>query len=282
MKKIIYSLIFVLFCTSAAFSDALLHVGDNLTNYLKTNPPKFTKKGPAIDFWPECKIVFGAYDKNYDGNTPIILFANDDDAIGVLQGLSPNAYYLYDINGDGVLDTKTSNIIFPYWIVYNNSKNKTKNYNIAPIFNLTYDSFQSDEGPYNNPKLKKSFEEIRKYKDDPNMENRDLVFLFLFYQTYSQKLMDQSLECLNILIFECNKRFEKVHPILLLYKAETLINLNRNNDALKIVKELLKIAPNFVPGLVYEYTLEPDKQKKMNLLAKLKTNYPNHWIVRQL
>ncbi|HOM86563.1 MAG TPA: hypothetical protein PLH80_00130 [Spirochaetota bacterium] len=282
MKKILLPLIITVFIHTNIYSYDLLKIGDNVTNYIKTNPVKYKLTNQKLSNWPEGVVTLLAYDTKVDGKSPIIVFALDKYPIGVLQGTSPNAYYIFDIDGDGILDTKTDKGIVPFWVVYANSKNKSKNDNITSIFNLVYESFQSDEGPYINQKFKESINKLYEFNKNINIENRDLAYLFLFYQLYNQYFPEQSLKCLDLLTKEYISRFNKIHPILLLYKAETLINLKQEQDAKKIIAELRKADPNFIPAKAYEYRLEVDKEKAKILLNNLKENHKNHWIVKQL
>ena len=81
---------------------------------------------------------------------------------------------------------------------------------------------------------------------------------------------------------ELRSRFNKENPLVLLYELETYINLKQDDKAREILKELREKDPTFIPGMVYEYQLETDKEKAKFLLADLKKNHGNHWIVKRL
>lgn len=282
MKKILLPLIITIFVHTNIYPYDLLKIGDNVIKYIKKNPIKYKLLNQKISNWPEGVVTLLAYHTKVDGKSPIIVFAIDKYPIGVLQGSSPNAYYIFDIDGDGILDTKTDKGILPFWVVYDNSKNRSKKDNITSTFNLAYESFQSNEGPNINQKLKESINKLYEFKENINAENRDLAYLFLFYQIYNQYFPEQSLNCINLLMKEYTSRYDKIHPILLLYKAETLINLKKEQDAKQIIAELRKVDPNFIPAKAYEYRLETDKEKAKILLKDLKEKHKNHWIVKQL
>ena len=282
MKKSICIFVIIIASISSIFSYDLLKIGDNVSQYIIDNPIKVKFGQQSISDWPEGNITLLGYGKAGDGKSPIIIFSNDEYLIGVLQGTSSNAYYLFDINGDNILDTKSSTPILPYWPVFLSSKNKTNTNNISPILELTYDSFQSDEGPMKNPKMQQSLKSLFAFKDDVNSENRDLAYLYYFYQANSGLYPEQSLICIELLTNEFEKRFGKIHPVLLLYTAETLINLGDDESAKTIISNLREIDPDFIPAKVYKYQLEKNKKNSKALLKELKENHPKHWIVKTL
>ena len=147
---------------------------------------------------------------------------------------------------------------------------------------LLYECFQSDEGPQNNPKMIQAMRVLAKFKPDVNAVNRDLAYMFFFYMKNGQAIPEQSLKCIESLTTEYRERFGSVHPVLLLYRAETLINLNRGSEGLPVIMELRKADPSFIPAMVYEYQFERDATRSAQLLSNLKAKYKNHWIVRQL
>ncbi|MBN2060126.1 MAG: hypothetical protein JW882_06880 [Deltaproteobacteria bacterium] len=282
MVKFFNLILLILILSANAYSFDLLKENDNVSIYIKINPPEYKMKGLMISDWAEGNTTYYSYSPNIDGKSPVFVYANNNYLLGVIQGSPPNAYCLIDTDGDGILDLKSENIFLPYWIISDNSKKKTNNDNISFIMDLTYESFQSDDGPMVNPKINKSFDELLKFKDDVNLENRDLAYLLLFYQTYSQEMPSLCLKYIELLTKNYFVRFNKIHPILLLYKAETLMQLKNGEASIEVLNELRKIDPTFIPAKVYEYQFEPDPNKAKILLEKLKKDYPNHWIVKQL
>jgi len=280
--KLVLVLVIFLFNTNA-FSQNLLKEGDSLQNFVKNNLVKFrVPDDKIVSDWKEGIATLYTFSKVWDDTKPILVFVNEFYPIGVLQGTSPHAYYIFDIDGDGILDKKTDSFILPYWVVYGNSKNKTKNDNLSKIMDLFYDSFQSDIGPYNNKKMIEAFNIMNQYKEDIDKENRDLIYLLFFYTKYSVDLPSQSLKLLDLFAREFQSRFNKIHPLIILFTAETLINLGKTDEAKLRIIELRKIDPQFIPAKAYEYKFETDKTRALELLNDLKKNHPNHWIVKQL
>lgn len=280
MKKMAVILILFSLLSSIVSGADLLKEGDNLTEYLQKNPVKYQMELRPISSWPEGKTMAYAYDTKGDGTSPIIIVVDGTYPIGVLQGSSPNAYYLFDSDGDGNLDLKTEISILPYWVVAKTSTKKTKKDNISNILDVAYQGYQSDEGPMFSTIM--TIQAMEEFKSDKKLENRDLIYFLYFYTNYNQKLPTQSLNAINLLGDEYKSRFKKTHPLILLYKLETYINMDQGDNAREILKELRSLDPTFVPGMVYEYQLETDREKAKELLTALKKNHGNHWIVKKL
>jgi len=72
--------------------------------------------------WLEAKqLDYGTYIKGLDDTHPAILVWNKEIPFGVLQEKAPNAYYLYDIDGDGKLDYRSDYLDIHIFITINNS-----------------------------------------------------------------------------------------------------------------------------------------------------------------
>ncbi len=280
MRKTLLTLLTFFILCPMVFGIGLMKMGDNLPEYLKKNPVKYQIQLNPISDWAEGKATAYSYSNNTDGNSPIIIFVNDDSPIGVLQGKEPKAYYLLDLDGDGNLDTKTVNIILPYWVVSKNSSNKTDYDNITGIMEEMYQGFQSDDGPM--LAIMNTMQTINSYKNDIKLENRDLVYLLYYYDTYNQLLPSQALLAITHLSDVLKSRFNKQHPLTYLYTLETYISLQEKEKARETLKILRNMDQKFIPAMVYEYQLEPDKEKAKVLLANLKKNHGNHWIVKRL
>jgi hypothetical protein len=79
-----------------------------------------------------------------------------------------------------------------------------------------------------------------------------------------------------------NERFGNMHPLILLHIAESLLNSGNNELPVGIINNILSTNPNFVPAKVYSWQLEKDPTEKQRKYNDLKTNYKNHWIVKQI
>lgn len=264
------------------FSQALLQPGDNLTDYLKKNPAKVKIGEQSLFPIPEGKYTFYGYSEKIDGTTPIIVYCDEKYPVGVLQGMSPRAYYIFDLDGDGIVESPTSTAILPYWVVYQTSKKRTRKDTISEVMTAIYDAFQSDQGPANNESMNNAIRTMDQYTHNNKNANRDLMYLLYFYSEHNQRFMEISLKALDLLESESKKRFKKVHPLIYLYYAETNLNLGNVEKAREYIAILREMDETFIPAIAYDLMLEPDKEKAQQIKEKLKKEHGSHWIVKQL
>ena len=64
--------------------------------------------------------------------------------------------------------------------------------------------------------------------------------------------------------------------------GEALQSAGMIDEAREHFKLSLQFYPNSIPLLVNEYRLEKDPIKQKEKLAKLKSKYPEHWMVMEL
>lgn len=280
MKKLALMLVLICLLSQIVFGAELLKEGDNLAEYLQENLVKYRVDLQPLSDWPEGKAAAYLYDTAMDGTTPVIIVVDDKYVIGVLQGLSPNAYYLFDSDGDGILDLRTDFGFLPFWVVLMTSTNRSQNDNISEIMDVLYQGYQSNEGPMRNTII--AAQAMEKFKNDPEAENRDLIYLLYFYLTHNQEIPAQSLEAIRLLDVSMRVRFNEIHPLIILYELETCLNMGQLDNARELLTALRNLDPAFIPGKVYEYQLETDEEKAKALLAELKKDHGDHWIVRQL
>ena len=67
-----------------------------------------------------------------------------------------------------------------------------------------------------------------------------------------------------------------------LYTLENLINRSNTVRAREIADDLVRMAPDFVPGKVYRRQLKPNMAKRQEYLETLKRDYPDRWIFVQI
>jgi hypothetical protein len=270
----------VLFISGSVYSYDMLKIGDNVVEYVQKNPVKIKLNNiKPISEWPEGRVIFYTYSQKA-GESPVIVFANFNYCIGVLQGKGTNSYYLFDLDGDNNLDTKTTFDVLPYWVVLADSTNRSKKDNITRIMDELYQAYQDDEGPAD--RLIGVNQMIAAFFPDNNIPNRDMAYLLYFYMKYNQALPEQSISALNMLTQAFQDRFNKIHPLILLYSLESHINMGDKKGARDILKELKKVDPEYIPGMVYDYQLEEDLMKAKTKYDELKKKYPNHWFVKQV
>jgi hypothetical protein len=264
---------------------SLLKIGDSVRDYLNQHPVKFTVKMQGNTNWREAGMLeYGMYSKKgVDDAHPAILLWDRLTPIGVLQGKPPSTHFLFDIDGDGVLDYRGNELILPTYIVLSNSPivDPSKN-DMKKLLDVHYEVFQSDAGPYDN----KDFREVlasgfNPYATDNMKPNRDLFYLLSFYLGHAKE-PKLALLAISELQSRYVRRYKALHPIVLLFLLESSINADDDAAASRYCGELLKLHPDFVPANYYQYKLEKDPQKATELAKQLEMAHQNHWLVKIL
>lgn len=258
-----------------------LEKGDNLLEYLKDHSQLFIHGDLRVSHWKEGAVGIYTQQKDSAEGVKVILSVGRY-PLAVLRDDGPESYVLIDTNGDGVLDVRREELFIPFWVVFKNSPNKTSDERILYVMELMYQAFQSDAGPAQSDEMKKAFATIDSYALDEEKENRDLFYMLYFYSGYNLKEQELSLLTLNALRNQCDERLGKVHLLVYLFIAETLINLDRGPEASQYVERVLDSDPDFVPALAYRYKLEKDPDKAEDMLRRLKQDHGDHWVVQKL
>ena len=261
----------------------LLNLGDTIYSYLANNPVKFKKPVENISSWVEGKnLTILTYQTGIDSTKPNFL-SSKGVAFGVLQGKNPNAYFLFDTDGDGTLDYRTNTALLPIWLVNYTSKiYDSSSMAVTNILDTFYNAFQSDSGLVLNHRTKPAFDILTQCAEDTLFPNRDLVYQLWYYIIMTTRDPSQALMAMKILEETYTQRFLTLHPLIKLYELESSIQLNKTNIAKIYLRELQNIDPDFIPGKYYAYILEADSAKKLTRLNELKMLYPNHWIINKI
>ncbi len=148
------------------------------------------------------------------------------------------------------------------------------------LFDDFYESFESDAG-IGNPRIITATMNQYKYKTDISVVNRQLV---LILQKYMDSLSDPktAIYWLKCLEEEYIKVYGKVHPLILLYQGESLINSKNKAEVHKHFIDFQKRFPKSTMALVYIYKTEEDENLAKTWLSILKAERPTHWIVKKL
>jgi len=148
------------------------------------------------------------------------------------------------------------------------------------LFTDFYDSFKSNEGQA-NPKMITATINLFKYQNDTTVENKHLAILLMKYIN-SVSEPEKALIYIQALREEYPKVYGHMHPLILLYQGESLINAGRKSDAYKHFIEFQKEYPNSIMAMVYIYETETDKNLSLTWLSVLKKLYPEHWVVKDI
>jgi hypothetical protein len=266
------------------FSQENLSLGRDLRQYLDQHPPTFKTEGPTIIKMREGKIDFYKYRQKTTEADLKILTVNDKYPIGVLQRTGDKDIIFLDMMGSGKLDTEFPILFVPYWVVAESTPKELKTYhnNVFHYLEGFFQSFQADTDPFASGGHKKRMEELLSLMSNDNLENRDLIYVLYCYYFLGNTFPRQALEPLHYLTNNYLERFDTDHPLLYLQTLETQINLGDDDGARKILRHLLEMKPDFIPGLAYQWRLEKDPKMKEKYYKELKRKYPNHWIVKTI
>ena len=202
----------------------------------------------------------------------------------IAQSVDDKIEYLFDVDGDGILESKTTSMLVPAW-TFRKSKNlnKSSTNNVKHYLDTLMKFFNGNENPYQTGTVRKTLDELQSLVANTKTPNRDVLFaLFTYY-----RFIQYSSEADSIALAEFEKlykeRFSLDCPeIIFLHKIETCINQGNITKALSLIKQGSALFPNCIPIQVYSWQLEENKTLKEQKYKSLKQKYPNHWIVKQI
>jgi hypothetical protein len=282
VRPVVLSLLVLL--SASGFCQENLALRQDLLSYLKDNPPTLKSAGPKVVDIPEGTVDFYKYKAKTDPSDIKILVILNKYPVGVLQSVNGKAQLLYDLTGDGVLDTEVAGLEVPYWVVVRNTEDKLKTAtnNIKQYLDGYYQLFQQETNPFTSGKLTAYTDAVLKAMSTGNGENRDLLYALYCCYRWGNKYPAGTASSLDYLAKTYSLRFGADHPIFYLQFLEAYIELGNKDAARKVLELLLKVDPNYVPAQVYRWQLELDLDKKAEYYADLKSHHPHHWIVSQL
>jgi hypothetical protein len=287
MKKIAFRYLFFILLYTVCFPcisrSQLLNIGDTLYTYMQRNLIKYKLPMGDISSWIEGKdITILTYQPGVDSSKPNFLSWRGI-PFGVLEGIRPNAYYLFDTDGDGTLDYRTDKPLTPIWLVsYNSKVVDSTSILLDNVLNIFFKAFQSDTGLVVNDQTKPAFATLMGCSKDTLFPNRDLVYQLWYNTIFAKRDPAQSLMAMQIFERTYNKRFHRLHPIIKLYELESAIQIRNYDLARSYLQELQNIAPDFIPGKYYAYILQQDESLKSSQRIQLEQSYPNHWIIKKM
>jgi len=261
----------------------LLRIGDAIPEYLARNPVKFTMPMGDLSQWAEgLNVRLLTYQQGNDSSKPAFL-SSGGVPFGALQGVPPDAYFLFDTDGDGRLDYRTAKVLLPIWLVTRTSKvvdgTSTQ---VRDLFDILYEAFQSNEGMVLNDRTKPVFTAITKCNRDTLFPNRDIVYQLWYYFTFTERDPSQAISAMRILEQTYAGRYGALHPIVKLFEVESSLQTEDSSSARAALLELRRMAPDFIPGKYYGYVLEEDASGKAAEAAQLKQSHPDHWLVMRI
>ena len=264
-----------------------IKIGDNLHTEFNKIKTRFYFDAPQFSNWTEASnmIMIGSKPRPMDCNI-IFLALKDSTLIGVFGTKEPNTF-LFDINGNSILELKSEFFILPAWVIKNK---KNINSNDKKIFSL-FDKFYLKTMQADDLELdKKTIEEYQNYQTDIKLSNRHLALLFDSYQTIITETSAKGrkapanvcIPLIESLKKECLNLYDSIPTIVCIYLGEAYQNAGKIMEAREIFNKSLLSYPNAIPLLVYNCQFELNPIKKKEKLDTLKKKYPKHWMVKDL
>jgi len=261
--------------------------GDNLRIEFNKIDKHYFFKAPNLTNWTEGADMFliGAKPTAADCNFFFIAL-KDTTLIGVLTMSKPNAF-MFDTEGDCILNDSSEFFILPVWCVKNKTKIVQTDQAVVNMLDKMYDqTMQADNGQLEESVANK----YRQFQTDTTLANRQIVLLFDNYQNIITETSGKGLKppanicisLMNALADECLRVYNSIPVIVCIYMGEALQSAGMTEKARQHFKMSLQFYPKSIPLLVYNYQLEQDPKIKKEELADLKRKYPKHWMVNGL
>jgi hypothetical protein len=258
----------------------IFHIGDNIMEYINRNPPQFLRQGTFLYDIPDGGIDFLLY-KTETSEKDTKFLVQGSSVFGVMQYENNTTKFLYDITGDGELDVSHDSLLVPFWVLTKSVHTKiSKNNNVLRYLDNGIKMFNDNEDPYKNDAMRKYVAEFSSLINTSTV-NRDLFYGILEYYRLAQ-YPALALMIISELGIRYNERFGNIHPLISLHVAESLMNSGNGDLSVGYINNVLATNPNCVPAKVYSWQLEKDPAAKQKKYNDLKTNYRNHWIVKQI
>ena len=265
-----------------------LSIGDSLAAALRQFPHLYKDILRGNSPWTEGLALLvrtqRPVEKNGSLAGPFLYMAPGNPVFpyGVLQGKPPDAYFLFDMDGDGRLDTRTIEYILPFWVVLRTPVTKSsKERTIVHILDFCYQAFQADKGPAEHEGILKANSSLETYQTNTLKPNRDLAYLIAFYMQMVQDPA-QAIAAIKTLEERFMQRFGFVHPVILLFHLESRINQGDYDQAASLLARLRQLDANFIPAKFYEWDLLDPGEKQDTLGRDLLRQYPKHWLIRKI
>lgn len=260
-----------------------IDVGDRIDTFYTKSKANLSavSKLSASGWWPEDGVVVRRPSQGTVDGAFAVLTTQEDLPFAVGVKTAAGNTFLFDIDGDGVIDFSNSDLIVPFWIITRYTVGKATDNQLIKIFDRLMKSFQSDQGPVlENAVYKDALSTLQRLAQDPSRDDRDLAYAFTFFSKYRDKSPSIAIAALNWLSDRYIKRFGPVHRLLVLYSAETSLLLDKPDTARSLVVLLLQMDPTFIPALVLDYRTELHPTLKKHKLDALMKAYPTHWLVK--
>ncbi len=277
----------LLFCSGVALSQqpaAPLALGDNIVTYSLQHPAKTKNYYEKLTNWKEGNVYIGLSDSFYHPGDIALFFAGGDVIAAFRNNKGEQPYFLLDMDGDSILDLRSDHLVLPYWVVKKRSRIEPADHLCDEILNTFYKTqLQADSFEENDDRTY-AIDQTDRFPRDSTLNNRYIIYLLLSYNESIQHTQNNeiSLAIINSLDKEFTHLYHSSSPLVLIFKIELLMSMDRDEEARKLLLQAIKLYPKSIPMLVDDCRLEPDEAKKKKKKDKLKREYPHHWMVQTI
>ncbi|HQW22889.1 MAG TPA: hypothetical protein PLI47_06290 [Bacteroidia bacterium] len=283
MRYIFY---FLILATLSASAQNLKQGGNLKAEFEKINNPYYFK-APEFSGWVESRNMILIGDKPNPNDCDFVFLAlQDTTVIGAFINKEAK-YFLLDMEGNSTLSVTSNYFLLPMWTVKRNAKVISSDTTILLLLDKIYEkTLQANQLELDE----KTIKEYGEYKSNTTLANRHIALLFDNYQTIINETSAKGekapaeicIPLMKSLSAECLSLYNRIPVIVCIYMGEALQSAGMIDEAREHFKLSLQFYPNSIPLLVNEYRLEKDPIKQKEKLAKLKSKYPEHWMVMEL
>lgn len=283
--KHLFSILF-LTATLSSYSQSVLK-GDNLfTEFNKISTPYYFD-APNFTVWAEGEnMLLIGNNPDINACNDLFLALNDTSLIGVYKTKAPS-FFLFDTNGDSILNSSSELFYLPLWTVKNSAKIDSTDKTILKVLDKLYEkTMQADDLELDQ----ETINQYQQFQTDTTLANRHIALLFDTYQsiitqTAAKGVAPPASVCIPLmksLSEECIMLYENIPVIVCIYMGEALQSAGMTDQAREHFNLSLQFYPYSIPLLVYKHSLEQDPKKQKEQLKALKKKHSKHWMVKGL
>ena len=261
--------------------------GDNLkVEFNKISKPYYYNAPSFTGFAEGSNMILIGSKQNPKECDFLFVALNDTTLIGVFKVSAPNLF-LFDTEGNSILNSSSDFFILPLWTVKNKTQISASDKKVILLLDKLYEkTMQANDIELDE----KTMNEYYSYQTNTTLANRHIALLFDTYQNIITETAAKGnkvpseicIPLMKSLSGECLKLYNSIPAIICIYMGEALQSGGMIEEARKHFKMSLQFYPNSIPLLVYNYKLENDAKKKQEQLLNLKSKYPKHWMVKDL
>jgi hypothetical protein len=260
-----------------------LDTGSKIADVLASGVFKYVRSdGAAVPAFNDIEFVSLSQSNDFS-RSPVLLSARQNGVViavyGVLDGSSSNASFLYDTDGDGVLDMRSSARWYPSWIFFNARMVRADPSSFVRDCQDIYGQLNSVEGP-TQATMSQEQSRILDVLNDRIASNRDLYYSLLFYSVYSAEEPQLCLGAMLSVGGYLSAIYKLELPLICLYAGESLIDLGKLDHARNMFERLKQIDTS---SLIAEYYLARIGLLNDNNwipMSRFRSAHPQFWALK--